>query len=140
MIRKLQNLDINSVAQIWLDTNIKAHNFISEKYWIDNFEMVKGMLLQAEVYVYEDEKQIQGFVGLTDNYIEGIFVKTEMQSKGIGKQLLDDVKTVKPQLSLSVYQKNIKAIKFYQREAFKIQSESIDENTSEKEYHMIWTK
>ena len=28
MIRELQRDDINKVADIWLDTNIKAHNFI----------------------------------------------------------------------------------------------------------------
>lgn len=138
MIRKLQNSDINSVAEIWLDTNIKAHNFISQQYWIDNFEMVKEMFLQAEIYVYENEEQIQGFIGLNDNYIAGIFVKSDKQSKGIGKHLLDYVKEIKSQLSLSVYKKNVRAIKFYEREDFKIQSENIDENTNEKEYFMIW--
>ena len=28
MIREFQRDDINKVADIWLDTNIKAHNFI----------------------------------------------------------------------------------------------------------------
>ena len=30
MIREFQRDDINKVADIWLDTNIKAHNFIPE--------------------------------------------------------------------------------------------------------------
>ena len=47
---------------------------------------------QAEVYVYEDDKMIQGFVGLSNEYIEGIFVSAEMQSQGIGKILLNYVK------------------------------------------------
>ena len=51
MIRKLQKADINQVADIWLDTNIKVHNFIPAQYWKDNFELVKELLLQAEVYV-----------------------------------------------------------------------------------------
>ena len=38
------------------------------------------MLPQAEVYVYEDDKMIQGFIGVSDEYIEGIFVSDEMQS------------------------------------------------------------
>ena len=33
----------------------------------------KEMMSQAEVYVYEDDKMIQGFVGLSNEYIEGIF-------------------------------------------------------------------
>ena len=33
MIREFQRDDINKVADIWLDTNIKAHNFIPAEYW-----------------------------------------------------------------------------------------------------------
>ena len=59
MIRKLQKADLNDVANLWLDTNLKAHNFISAEYWNTNFEFVKEMLPQAEVYVYENDKKIQ---------------------------------------------------------------------------------
>ena len=84
MIRKMQNIDINRVADIWLKTNLKAHYFISEQYWTSNYELVKEMMSQAEVYVYEDNKMIQGFVGLSNEYIEGIFVSDEMQSDKCG--------------------------------------------------------
>ena len=136
MIRKLQKVDINRVADIWLKTNLKAHSFISEQYWISNYEFVKEMLPQAEVYVYEDDKMIQGFIGINDEYIEGIFVSDEMQSRGIGKILLDYIKDKKDRLQLKVYQKNVRAMSFYQREGFTIQSEGMDEFTGEKEYVM----
>ena len=51
MIRELRKADINKVADIWLDTNIKAHYFIPAQYWKSNFELVKELLLQATVYV-----------------------------------------------------------------------------------------
>ena len=41
MIREFQRDDINKVADIWLDTNIKAHNFIPAEYWKSNFKSVK---------------------------------------------------------------------------------------------------
>ena len=140
MIRKLQKVDINRVADIWLKTNLKAHFFIPEQYWISNYEFVKEMLPQAEVYVYEDDKMIQGFIGVSDEYIEGIFVSDEMQSCGIGKMLLDYIKDKKDRLQLKVYQKNVRAMSFYQREGFTIQSEEMDEFTREKEYTMLWKK
>lgn len=89
MVRKLRNADVNKVADIWLDTNIKAHNFIPAEYWKSNFRSVKEALLLAEVYVYEYDTEIQGFIGLNDEYVEGIFVSGEMQSQGIGKILLN---------------------------------------------------
>ena len=138
MIRELQKADINKVTDIWLDTNVTAHSFISSQYWQNNFELVKELLLQATVYVYEQNQEIQGFIGLNDEYIEGIFVSDEMRSQGIGKLLLDFVKNRKAKLSLNVYQKNIRAIHFYQREGFAIRCEGLDEATGEKEYVMTW--
>ena len=138
MIRSLQKADINRVADIWLDTNLKAHSFISAQYWESNYELVKEMLSQAEVYVYEDGQKIQGFIGLSDKYIEGIFVSEKMQSQGIGKLLLNYIKDRKDVLHLNVYQKNIREIHFYQREGFEIQCEGLDEVTGEKDYVMIW--
>lgn len=138
MIRKLQKADINQVADIWLDINIKVHNFIPAQYWKDNFELVKELLLQAEVYVCEENREIKGFIGINGEYIEGIFVSDKNQSQGIGKRLLDYIKNKKFGLSLRVYQKNIRAISFYQREGLKIKREDLDETTGEKEYVMVW--
>ena len=138
MIRKLLNEDIDRVADIWLKTNLKAHYFITNQYWKSNYELVKEMMLQSEVYVFEVDKMIQGFVGLNDEYIEGIFISDEMQSCGIGKLLLDYIKDKKERLQLNVYQKNARAISFYQREGFIIEGEGLDEATGEKEYTMLW--
>ena len=90
------------------------------------------------VYVYESNGEIQGFIGLNREYIEGIFVCDKLQSQGIGKLLLDFIKERRTKLSLNVYEKNIRAIHFYQREGFEIQDEGIDEATGEKDYIMIW--
>ena len=76
MIRELRKADINIVADIWLDTNIKAHYFISAQYWKRNLELVKELLLQATVYVYEDNYEIQGFIGMYKKYFLGAYFLT----------------------------------------------------------------
>ncbi len=140
MIREMKKTDVNRVAEIWLETNLKAHNFISAQYWKSNFEAVKEMLPQAKVYVYDDGQNIQGFIGLNGEYIEGFFVSDENQSQGIGKLLLNHIKNKNTYLSLNVYRKNARAIRFYQREEFEIQCEGLDEVTGEKDYVMIWRR
>lgn len=140
MIRVLEEKDVDTVAKIWLETNIKAHDFIASNYWKEHYEIIKDMFLQAEVYVYEIEKEIMGFIGLDKEYIEGIFVLDQYQKRGIGKALLNHVKARKEHLSLNVYQKNLNAILFYQREGFCVQYEDVDENTGEKEYRMVWNR
>ena len=142
MIRKFENLDLDTVMQIWLHGNLDAHAFIPASFWEAHFEMVRDMLPQAELYVHENEapRKIDGFIGLTENHIEGIFVAKAARSKGIGKALLEYAKPRKPCLTLSVYQKNERALAFYRHEQFVVQSEGIDEDTNEAEIQMLWTR
>ena len=142
MIRKFEARDLDAVMQIWLHGNLDAHPFIPASFWTDHFETVRDMLPQAELYVHENEatRQIDGFIGLTENHIEGLFVVKSARSKGIGKALLEYVKSRKPRLTLSVYQKNERALAFYQREQFVVHSEGIDEDTNEAEIQMHWTR
>lgn len=138
MIRPFCRTDLDSIAEIWLNTNISAHNFIPESYWRDNFLPVREMLGKAEIYVYAEDDGIRGFIGLDGNYIAGIFVRKGGQSRGIGRKLIAFVKEKKPELSLHVYEKNQRAVKFYEREGFAIRSRSVDENTGEQELLMTW--
>ena len=142
LIRQYDEYDIDALMKIWLDTNIQAHNFISSDYWRSNYDMVRKILPYAEIYVYQDDsaKQIIGFIGLNGNYIEGVFVKETMQSKGIGKMLLDYINKFKNTITLKINQKKKKAIRFYLREKFSIQSENVDDNTEEKEFIMVWNR
>lgn len=142
MIRKFETQDLGTVMQIWLHGDLDAHAFIAASFWRGHFEMVRDLLLQAELYVHENEapRQIDGFIGLTENHIEGIFVAKAARSKGIGKALLDYVKSRRPRLDLSVYQKNERALAFYRREQFVVQSEGIDEDTNEADIQMLWTR
>ena len=138
MIRRLEEKDIERVMNIWLKTNKEAHNFIPEQYWDDNYNVVKKMIGNAEVYIFEENSNIEGFVGLMENYIAGIFVEKDYQCKGVGRELLDYIKKIKSNLNLYVYKKNEKAVDFYLREKFLKSEEKTDEYHDEVEYHMVW--
>ena len=142
MIRKFETQDLDAVMQIWLHGNLDAHAFIPASFWTGHFEIVRNMLPQAELYVHEDKdtRQIDGFIGLTGNHLEGIFVAKAARSKGVGTALLEYAKSRKPSLTLSVYQKTERALAFYQREQFTVQSEGIDEDTNEAELQMLWSR
>lgn len=138
MIREFKESDIDKIMDIWLNVNIEVHNFIDADYWKSNFEMVKVMMYNAEIYVYENNNIISGFIGLIDNYIAGVFVDSNFRSQGIGKALIDYVKNIKNKITLNVYDKNIRAIDFYKREGFKALTKNIDDATGEREYEMLW--
>ena len=138
MIRKFDEKDLHAVMELWLESNIEAHDFIDSRYWKENYSKVEEMLPQAEIYVYEEAKKIAGFIGLTGDYIAGIFVKREFRRAGIGRQLLNYVKAGHSDLTLHVYQKNKAAVEFYRREGFCIISEEIESDTKEVTETMSW--
>ena len=73
--------------QIWLHGNLDAHAFIAASFWTEHFKMVCDLLPQAELYVHENENtgQSDGFIGLTENHIEGIFVAKAARSRALAK-------------------------------------------------------
>ena len=138
MIREFQISDTEQVMKLWLSGNKDAHFFVPEGYRHSHFDEVQEALSAAKVFVWETDGSITAFIGMADNYIAGIFVDEKCRSMGIGAQLVTYVKQRYDSLSLKVYQKNVQAVMFYQREGFSIRSEGMDEDTGEREYTMSW--
>ena len=137
MIRKFKEGDISKVLNIWFGSNVEVHNFISRDFWFNNLHFVESALSQSEVYISLYNNSISGFIGLNNDFIEGLFVDSKYRSKGIGKQLLDYVKLNHHILKLNVYVKNMRAIAFYKRNGFIISRKFIDELTGENSYEMV---
>lgn len=140
MIRIFNIDDLDNIMNIWLNNNIKTHNFIDKNYWINNFDYVKTLLPTSDIYVYEINNSIIGFIGINKNYIEGIFIKEEYQNKGVGSKLLNYIKNLYNELYLNVYKNNDNAIEFYKKHNFNIIKEQIDKNTNEIELVMQYKK
>lgn len=139
MIKELDVSKIDSVMKIWIEANIIAHDFISEDYWKSNYDFVKKVLPESTVFVYEDDGEIRGFIGIMEkSYIAGLFVANQYQSNGIGSRLIEKCKEYYPVLKLDVYAKNLKAVNFYKKHGFKIEQEKENDETKEIEYSMIW--
>lgn len=139
MIKQLDVSKIDDIMKIWIEENIRSHDFISEEYWENNYNYVKNVLPDADIFVYEDDDVIKGFIGITEkSYIAGLFVSCKYQSNGIGGELLNVCKKEYSTLKLDVYAKNSKAVDFYKKHGFMICEEKIDSENDEIEYSMIW--
>lgn len=138
MIRQLQNKDIDKIMEIWLESTIDAHKFISKEYWNENYNIVKDVYIpMSKTFIYEDNDDIRGFISIINNdFIGALFVEKNYQGQGIGKSLIDYAKNLYDNLSLAVYKENEKALEFYKKMGFKIISENINEDTNCVEYIM----
>ena len=137
MVRLFEFRDLDKIMEIWLAGNLQAHSFIREEFWKQNFELVKSVLPNAEVYVYEEAGEIQGFIGMDADYIAGLFVKEQYRGQGIGRRLIEAVKQ-KKRLSLHVYEKNTGAVAFYRSEGFQVKQVMTEKETGENEFLMVY--
>ncbi|MFR3820863.1 MULTISPECIES: N-acetyltransferase [Hungatella] len=137
MIRLFEFRDLDRIMEIWLEGNLKAHPFIKEEYWRQNYETVRFVLPNAEVYVFEEDGEVQGFIGMDAEYIAGLFVAEGHRGQGIGHQLISEVKR-KKRLSLHVYEKNTGAVAFYRAEGFRVENSMTEKESGEQEYLMVF--
>ena len=72
MIRLFEFRDLDRIMEIWLEGNLKAHPFIKEEYWRQNYETVRSVLPNAEVF--EEDGKVQGLIGMDAEYIAGLFL------------------------------------------------------------------
>lgn len=142
MIKQLDNSHINSIMDIWLKANITAHNFIPERYWIKNYDVVKNEYIPiSQTFIYEENKITKAFISIINNsFIGALFVLKEYQGQSIRKILLDYCKGLHSSLDLCVYKENINAINFYKRCGFVKVKERSNKDSGFIEYIMKWTK
>lgn len=137
-IRKLRTEEIDEVMRIWLESTVKAHDFIEKEYWEKNYNVVKEVYIpMAETFVYYEDRKIKGFISIIDNeFIGALFVDVQNQGLGIGGKLLDYVNAKYKNVNLAVYKMNEKAVEFYKNNGFKIIKEQENEDSGFVEYIM----
>lgn len=141
MIRDYKAEDLNAIMTLWLETNIAAHPFIDPNYWYEHAPIVRKVLPTATLVVHvNDYDEIDGFIGLERNHIEGIFVKATVQKNGIGSTLINYVKAQHSSLTLSVFSENTCALEFYKHHGFTILDEHFDTATRSHELNMRWSR
>ena len=139
MIRDYQATDVDQILAIWLSASIKTHNFIESAFWKSKISEMRDVYIPAsETLVYEAEGEVVGFYSLYESNLAAIFVEPGSQGKGFGSVLLDDAKTRRESLQLTVYKENASSIKFYEKHGFTLLGEQIDEHTGHPELIMVY--
>ncbi|ACL73682.1 acetyltransferase [Thioalkalivibrio sulfidiphilus HL-EbGr7] len=137
MIRDYREADIDQVMDIWLSASIKAHDFVEPAYWESKLSDMRSVYIPtSETFVFEVNGQVAGFYCLFGNALAAIFVSPDYQGRGIGACLLNDAKSRRESLTLTVYRANDRSIKFYERHGFHSRGEQMDSYTGHPELIM----
>lgn len=142
VIKELEREKLNEVMEIWKEATIDAHKFIPKNYWLKNYNVVKDVYIpMAKTFIYIEESKVIGFISIIDDeFIGALFIDINSQNKGIGTELINFAKKSYKKLSLAVYVENKRAVEFYKKKGFVIESEGVNEDSGYGEFIMSWEK
>ena len=137
MIRKAKQEDLSRIAEIQI-FNYRLNFypiFRNDEYYFGELQ-VPTLMQQYEaeldsLYVYDDGV-VKGFVKIEGSYVARLFVEPVLQNAAIGTRLLEYAVNVHHADHLWALEKNVKAIRFYNRHGFEATGEKkLEEDTTE---------
>ncbi|NLU17049.1 N-acetyltransferase [Serratia liquefaciens] len=140
MIRPCQPADMARLMALWLPSTIAAHPFVKESYWQESATLVReNYLPRAQSWAYWHQGEIVGFISVLDQrFIGALFVEQAFHGHGVGQALMAHVQQRYPQLSLEVYQQNLRACAFYHKLGFQVTQRLFNEETQAYTLIMNW--
>ena len=140
IIRQATPADVARVAEIEI-FNYRLNFypiFQNDWFYFDEKQVPKEMKryeteegLFQNTYVYDDGV-VKGFIQLDGTKVAKLFVEPVLQGNGIGAKLLEYAVAEKQANHLWALEKNVKAIRFYERHGFHVTEEKkLEEDTTE---------
>jgi putative acetyltransferase len=130
LIRKYQPTDCHQLLDVWDRASALAHSFLSKEFIEqERHNIPKVYLPVAETWVWETNGQLVGFMALIGNEIGGLFVDPEFQRRGIGGALVEKAQSLRGDLVVEVFEKNLLGRAFYQKMGFQFLRQKFHEET-----------
>jgi putative acetyltransferase len=104
---------------LWRDSVVATHDFLMEEdfeYYAHLFR--EHYLPNFPVWTAVDQDGPAGFIGLTGQSIDTLFVAPSRFRQGVGRALMAHAKGLAPRLRVQVNEQNPRAIDFYASEGF----------------------
>ncbi len=115
-----------NVMQVWEASVRATHHFLKEEDILFFRKLIPEQYLDAvRLYAVRDaENIILGFLGVSDNHIEMLFIHPDTRGKGIGSALLNYAVNELDLRKVDVNEQNGQAVVFYLHKGFSITGRS----------------
>jgi putative acetyltransferase len=139
MIRSVEVSDYPRLIEIWEDSVSNTHDFLKEEDFHFYKRMLPSYFPHVKLFGYERNGSLIGFMGVTDDSIEMLFIENKHRGTGAGKeQVFYAIKNLHIQ-KVDVNEQNSQAAGLYKHIGFKVYGKS-ESDAEGKEYpilHMI---
>ena len=122
MINSASQRDYPAIIELWELSVRASHLFLPEDYLQRIKKLLPSLLEAVKLFVHleNDQKTITGFLGVTDEKIEMLFVHPDKRGQGIGTLLnkfaMEQLHTYK----VDVNEQNEQAVGFYKKIGYEV--------------------
>jgi putative acetyltransferase len=114
--------EFEELAEVWEASVRATHHFLQN----EDFELIKSLIVSdflpaVRLYRVRDAQgQVQGFLGVSDEQIEMLFIRPDCRGAGIGKLLLRFAIDSLGLGKVDVNEQNDQAVGFYRHMGFRV--------------------
>jgi len=122
MINSASQRDYPAIIELWELSVRASHFFLPEDYLQKIKNLLPSILPTVKLFVHfdKDDQTITGFLGVTEEKIEMLFIHPAKRGQGIGRLLnnfaLEQLQTYK----VDVNEQNEQAVSFYKKIGYKV--------------------
>ena len=137
MIRKANQDDLNRIAEIEVfNYRLKFYPiFLDDEFYFGELQVpnvARGYADSLENLHVWDDGVVKGFILVQDCEVKKLFVEPLLQGQGIGARLLEYALEHMGAQTLWALEKNVRAIRFYERHGFELTGQKrLEDGTDE---------
>ena len=125
MISCYTNSNLQPILSVWERSVKHTHHFLREEDFNRLKYILPSIMKQVTLYTFTVDNQVAGFLGVSTEEIEMLFVDPLYIGKGVGKALLLFALNQLKLTQVSVNEENTKALDFYKHFGFNITNRSL---------------
>ncbi|MBC6108967.1 GNAT family N-acetyltransferase [Pedobacter fastidiosus] len=117
----LSKSDYPALISLWESSVRATHHFLSEADIQSYKKLIFNKYLdQVDLFCLKLEDEIIGFMGLSDDFLQMLFIHPNFRGKGVGKQLIGFAIKNRNIKKVDVNEQNKQAFGFYKHLGFQI--------------------
>jgi ribosomal protein S18 acetylase RimI-like enzyme len=121
--RPLDKADVAAISRVHHRACLIAYRFMNWSYPLQEVEAWYSRKFAEWTWTlaaFEGDASMAGFIALTDQYVDQLYVDPSRQRCGIGSSLLDQaLKRTPGRTTLQVFEDNLSARAFYEKHGFR---------------------
>ena len=133
MLRPFMEEDTEALVRLWTESARTSHGFLPQSVWDTLEDDIRTLYLPMsdEVLLHIDDAtgEADGFLAFAGDFLGALFVAPAAQGRGLGARMFRIARRMHPNLTLTVYKDNARAVAFYGKQGLAILGERAESET-----------